>query len=72
MAYEEKGWSLPANSNCRVSKPGSNLITNDIHERDGRTENETDDLLSEGSNIYNSSGGSYIICLHLLYILQLI
>ena len=37
MAYEEKRLSLPANSNCRVSKPGSNLITNDIHERDGRT-----------------------------------
>ena len=70
MAYEEKGWSLPANSNCRVSKPGSNLITNDIHERGGRTrENETDDLLRKVLTSTIIQGFAvYKLCARIYYI----
>ena len=71
MAYEEKGWAIPANSNCRVSKPGGNLITNDIPQRGGRIgENETDELWSEGTDIYKSSEGSLCVIYTLAFVVN--
>ena len=71
MAYQEKGWSLPASSDCNPSK--QNIVVNEKSKKSkDNSRNETEDLMSIGSDIYKNMGfhGSnvfygyiYFVCL---------
>ena len=71
MAYEEKGWVVPVNSDCRVSKSENNLIASDNRRSAERTgENETDELWSAGADIYNGSVGSLCVTYALAFVVN--